>query len=458
MVTKHEGFVFHEPSEKAKQIVTRDHKTLSPSYTRSYGFVMDHGKGAEVWDVDGSRYVDFAAGIAVLATGHSHPRVVDAITKQAQQYVHIGATDFFCPQQVGLAERLQQIVPVHRAAPEDKMVYFCNSGTESIEAALKLARYQPGNRRHVIAFFGGFHGRTMGALSVTSSKATQRAEYPYIPGGVDHISYPSKFAAENKDNEAPHYDPIRYIEYFIIRTKVPADEIAAVIVEPIQGEGGYLLPRDDFLPALREFCDKHGILMIADEVQSGVGRTGKWYAMEHWGVSADIVCTAKGLGSGFPIGAIVTHRDVMSAWTPGAHASTFGGNPVACAAANATIDIIEDENLLEHAEKLGERTLARLHKFQQDHTSVRRVEGKGLMIGVEFTDRTGKPLKKFRDEVVNRAYLNGLIALACGTSTLRIAPPLVITQALMDEGLDILEHIIAQLEEEMWEPEAQVGD
>ena len=304
-------YIFREPSEKSREFVDRDERTLSPSYTRSYGFVMDRGKGSEVWDVDGSRFLDFAAGIAVLATGHSHPRIIQAITEQAQKYVHIGATDFFCPQQVMLGERMQKIVPIHKAAaPEDKLTYFCNSGTEAVEAALKLARYQPGNRHYVIGFFGSFHGRTMGSLSVTASKNTQRKGYPHMPSGVTHIPYPSKFSLELEGTEAPVYDPIRYLEYFVINKKVPASEIAAVIVEPIQGEGGYLLPRDDFFPALREFCDKHGILIIADEVQSGVGRTGKWYAMEHWGVSADIVCTAKGLGSGFPIGAIVAHKDI----------------------------------------------------------------------------------------------------------------------------------------------------
>jgi 4-aminobutyrate aminotransferase len=452
MVQLHQGFLFRQDSEKSKAIVDRDHDSLSPSYTRSYGFVMDHGKGAEVWDVDGYKYLDFAAGIAVLSTGHAHPHVVNAITQQAQQYIHIGATDFFCPQQVCLGERLQKIVPIHRASdPEDKLIYLCNSGTEAVEAALKLARYQSAQRHHVIGFFGGFHGRSMGSLSVTASKNTQRKGYNHIPGGVDHVPYPSRFAAEQPDTMAHYYDPIEYIETFIIERKVPAEEIAAVLVEPIQGEGGYVLPTDDFFPKLRDFCDRHGILLIADEVQSGIGRSGKWFALEHWGIKADIVCTAKGLGSGFPIGAIVTHKDIMSNWKPGAHASTFGGNPVACAAANATIDVIEDENLLQHVTDLGKYTVDRLQRFMTSHPSIRRVEGKGLMIGVEFVDQHGKLSGEFRNHVVNECFLNGLLTLAAGKSAVRIAPPLVISRAQMEDGLDILEHSIARVEEDYFE-------
>jgi 4-aminobutyrate aminotransferase len=442
------GFVFRDNSINSQQILDRDLSSLSPSYTRSYGFVMDHGKGSEVWDVDGYRYLDFAAGIAVLATGHSHPKVVEAIRAQAEKYVHIGATDFFCPQQVYMAERLREIVPVHRAeVPEDKLTYLCNSGTESIEAALKLARYQPGYRHHIIGFYGSFHGRTMGSLSVTASKNTQRKGYPHLPSGVDHVPYPSKFESEHSSGFMKHYDPISYIQSFIVERKVPAEEIAAVVVEPIQGEGGYVTPTDDFFPRLREFCDQHGILLIADEVQSGVARTGKWYALEHWGVKADIVCTAKGLGSGFPIGAIVTHRDIMNEWVPGAHASTFGGNPVACAAAIATFDVIESEGLLERAAGLGSYTTERLTAFQKSHPSIRRLDGKGLMLGVEFVDQDGKLSPAFRDHVVNECFLNGLLTLACGKSSVRIAPPLVITKDEMVAGLDILEYAIAKMEE-----------
>lgn len=440
------GYLFRDSSEEARQLVQRDVQSISPSYTRTYGFVISHGKGAEVWDVDENRYIDFASGIAVLSTGFSHPRIVEAIKRQADKYIHIGGTDYFCPEPVRLAEKLQQIIPIHGADnPADKLVYFGNSGTEAIEAALKLARYQNGNRSHVIAFYGGFHGRTMGSLSVTASKAVQRAGYPYIPGGVTHVPYPARQTGYET------IDAIDFIERFVFRSQVPPGEVAAVLIEPIQGEGGYLIPEDGFLPRLRELCNHHGILLIADEIQSGVGRTGKWNAMEQWGVSADIVCLAKGLASGVPIGATVAHKDIMSRWIPGAHASTFGGNPLACAAASETISVIEDENLLDNARELGEYTLKRLRTFKLNHPSIQRVDGLGFMLGIDFTDADGHPVPEFRDEIVNRTFLKGLLVLGCGKSGLRFAPSLVITKPLLEEGLDILEHVIAELEEEMWE-------
>ncbi|QPC81173.1 aminotransferase class III-fold pyridoxal phosphate-dependent enzyme [Phototrophicus methaneseepsis] len=454
MVSHQNGFVLREPGEKSRDVIQRDIKTLSPSYTRSYGFAVDHGQGAEVWDVDGNRYIDFAAGIAVLSTGYSHPRVVKAITDQAQKYLHIGGTDFFCPKPVELAERLQQIVPIHHTAPEDKLVYFANSGTESIEAALKLARYQEG-RSHVIAFYGGFHGRTMGSLSLTASKYKQREGYPYIPGGVTHIPYPSRAecddCGEGSDcSDQSWCDAVAFIEKFVLKMVSPS-EIAAVVVEPIQGEGGYLVPRDDFFPKLREFCDKHGILLVVDEIQSGVGRSGKFTALEHWGVAADIVCLAKGLGSGMPIGAVVASNKVMGQWVPGAHASTFGGNPVSCAAALATLDVFEEEGLLAHVTELGDYTLDRLTRFKADHPILKRIDGKGFMIGLDFVDANGEPAPKLRDAVVNQCYLDGLLTLGCGANGIRFAPPLVLTRELLDEGLMILERAIAHIEEEMWE-------
>ncbi len=455
MATMQNEFVFREPSEKSRELVQRDANTLSPSYTRSYGFGISHGQGAEVWDLDENRYIDFAAGIAVLSTGFSHPRVVEAIQKQAAKYIHIGGTDFFCEQPVELAEKLQQVVPIHHAEnPLDKLTYFANSGAESIEAAMKLARWVDPKRDHIIAFYGGFHGRTMGALSLTASKATQRAGYPYIPGGVSHVPYPARTECANCENGAGccsqcWCDAIGFIEHFVFK-KVKPSEVAAVIVEPIQGEGGYLVPRDDFFPRLREMCDKHGILLIVDEIQSGVGRSGKFLAVEHWDVKPDIVCMAKGLGSGVPIGAVVAHKDVMGKWIPGAQASTFGGNPLACAAANATLDVLEDEGLLAHVQELGDYTLQRLQNFMSDHPSLTRVDGKGFMIGMDFSDANGNQAPAFRDEVVNRCYLNGLLTLGCGSSGIRFAPPLVITRELLDEGLTILEHAIATTEEEMF--------
>jgi 4-aminobutyrate aminotransferase len=453
MVTSDYGFVFREPSEKSRDIVARDAKTLSPSYTRSYGFAVDHGKGAEVWDLDGNRYIDFAAGIAVLSTGYGHPRVIAAIKDQVDKYLHIGGTDFFCPQPVDLAEKLHQIVPIHNAeSPEDKLTYFANSGTESVEAALKLARYADPKRDHIIAFYGGFHGRTMGSLSVTASKATQRAGYPYIPGGVTHVPYPARNQCEGCNDggccSQCWCDAVGFIEKFVFK-KVSPYEVAAVIVEPIQGEGGYLVPRDDFFPRLREMCDRYGILLIADEIQSGVGRSGKFCAMEHWDVKADIVCLAKGLGSGLPIGAIVTRKEIMGKWVSGAHASTFGGNPVACASANATLEVIEEEKILAHVTELGDYTIGRLRDMMKSHPSLTRVDGKGFMIGMDFSTTDGKPAPAIRDEIVNQCYLNGLLTLGCGSAGIRFAPPLVLTRELLDEGLLILERSIAHVEEMM---------
>jgi 4-aminobutyrate aminotransferase len=443
MPTKAHGFVFREPAEESILLVARDQQSISPSYTRSYGFAVHHGCGSEVWDLDGNRYIDFAAGIAVLATGYGHPRVVAAIKDQVDRYLHIGGTDFFCTQPVNLAEKLQQIIPIKGASPEDKRVYYGNSGTEAIEAALKLARYQSG-RDHVIAFYGGFHGRTMGSLSVTASKSKQRAHYPHIPGGVTHVPYPAQHLCEGKDGI--DCNPIRFIEQYVLR-KVAADEIAAILVEPIQGEGGYVLPTSDFLENLRAFCDDHGILLIADEIQSGMGRTGKWCAIEHWGVAPDIVCLAKGIASGLPLGAIVAHKDVMGKWTPGAHASTFGGNPVSCAAALATIDVILEEDILGHVQELGALAFERLKVMQTRHPSISRVSGKGFMIGIEFQAPDGKSSSAMRDEIVDVAYLHGLLMLGTGSQAIRFAPPLVLTKEVMEEGFDIFERAISEIEE-----------
>jgi 4-aminobutyrate aminotransferase len=452
MTNSESRFVFREPSVNSKNIVQRDELTISPSYTRSYGFTVSHGEGAEVWDVDGNRYIDFASGIAVLSTGFSHPRIVKAVQEQVAKYMHIGGTDFFSPEPVRLAEKLQDIIPIHNANPDQKLVYYGNSGTESIEAAIKLARYAT-NRSHIIAFYGGFHGRTMGSLSLTASKYTQRDGYPYVPGGVTHVPYPARNQCTDCDDGGEcckqcWCDAVGFIETFVFKKVAPSD-IAAIVVEPIQGEGGYLVPRDDFLPNLRALCDKHGILLIVDEIQSGVGRTGKWLAVEHWDVNPDIVCLAKGLGSGLPIGAVVSHQDIMGEWVPGAHASTFGGNPVACVAALETLNIIED-GLLEHVVELGDYTYDRLTNFMDVHPSMGRVDGKGFMIGMDFVDSDGQPMPTFRDEIVNRCYINGLLTLACGTSGIRFAPSLVINRKLIDEGLDILEHCIASVEEDMW--------
>ena len=445
-VRKH-GFVFADDSDRSQAIAQRDVNSLSSSYTRSYGFVADYGKGSEVWDVEGRRYIDLASGIAVLATGFSHPRIVEAIRDQAERMIHIGGTDFFYEAQVTLAEHLQRIIPINNAdQPGDKRIFLANSGTEANEGAMKLARYQGGNngrRTQIIACYGGFHGRTYGSLSMTASKSIQRADYPFLPGGVVHIPYVGQHAYENAEHRGSiDLHPRKFIEKFVFK-KISPDEIAAVFVEPIQGEGGYIVPADHFLPELRQLCDDYGILLVSDEIQAGMGRTGMWTAISHWNVKPDIVAMAKGLGSGVPIGAIVAHRDVMSRWTPGTHGNTFGGNLLACRVASTTIDIIEHENLIDNAAQRGEQIMGRLRGMMTHHPDViTRVDGRGLMIGVEIAD------PHLRDHIVEAAFLNGLIMLAAGKNVIRFAPALNISEAITREAMDHFEQALQQAVQE----------
>jgi 4-aminobutyrate aminotransferase len=427
------------PGPKARELLARDARVVSPSYPRDYPFVMSHGKGAEIWDVDGNRFLDFAAGIAVCSTGHSHPAVVQAIKDAADKFLHI-SSDYWHEGQVRLAERMNELSPLK----EPTMSFFAQSGTEAVEAALKLARYTTGRGRF-IGFLGGFHGRTMGSLSFTSSKYTQqKGFFPSMPG-VTHVPYPNNYRplfAEADQGRAV----LRYIEEVLFVSNVPASEVAAVLIEPIQGEGGYLVPPDGFLQGLRELCDRHGILLIFDEVQSGIGRTGKMFAAEHWGVAPDIMTLAKGLGSGLPIGMVLAKRSIMQNWTRGAHGNTFGGNPICCAAALATVDLVSREYSA-NAAKMGEYFMRRLHGFAEKYPAVGQVRGKGLMIGMELvTDRTAKtPAKKLCDALITRAYHNGLILLSCGQSTVRFMPPLVIEAADVDEAMDIVEHSLKEV-------------
>ena len=427
------------PGPKARELLARDALVVSPSYPRDYPFVMSHGKGAEIWDVDGNRFLDFAAGIAVCSTGHSHPAVVQAIKDAADKFLHI-SSDYWHEGQVRLAERMNELSPLK----EPTMSFFAQSGTEVVEAALKLARYTTGRGRF-IGFLGGFHGRTMGSLSFTSSKYTQqKGFFPSMPG-VTHVPYPNNyrplFAGADQGRAV-----LRYIEEVLFVHNVPASEVAAVLIEPIQGEGGYLVPPDGFLEGLRELCNRHGILLIFDEVQSGIGRTGKMFAAEHWGVAPDIMTLAKGLGSGLPIGMVLAKRSIMEHWTRGAHGNTFGGNPICCAAALATVDLVAREYSA-NAAKMGEHFMRRLHGFADKYPVVGQVRGKGLMIGMELvTDRVSKtPAKKLCDALITRAYHNGLILLSCGQSTVRFMPPLVIEAADVDEAMDIVEHSLNEV-------------
>ncbi len=431
------------PGPKARAILERDLAVVSPSYPRAYPFVMDHGRGSEVWDVDGNRFIDFAAGIAVCSTGHSHPAVVAAIKEQADRFLHI-SSDYYHPAWVELSERLDRITPFE----EQARVFLGNSGAEAIEAGIKLARHHTG-RQQFIGFYGAFHGRTMGALSFTASKTVYRRGFQPLMNGVVHVPFPDPYRPVLQPTHPDYGETVvQYIEDVVFARALPPDDCAAILVEPIQGEGGYIVPSPGFFSALRRLCDKYGILLIVDEVQSGVGRTGKWWAVENWGVEPDIVCAAKGLASGVPIGAMIARASVMD-WPYGAHGNTFGGNPLACSAALATLDLIQD-GYMQNAAEIGQYTLDALAEIQARHRTIGEVRGIGLMIGVEFVkDRDGKkPAKKLRDAIEMKAFAHGLLTLGCGDSTLRVAPPLCIDQKLMEEGLDILEASITEAEAE----------
>lgn len=441
VVEKGPGIHTPLPGPRARAIVERDGRVLSPSYTRSYPFVMDHGRGAHVWDVDGNRFIDFTAGIAVVATGHSHPAVVHAIQEQAERFIHMSGTDFYYEGEVELAERLAGIAP----GTSEKQVFLTNSGTESVEAALKLARYTTGRPRF-LSFIGAFHGRTMGSLALTGSKSIQRRGFGPLMPGVTHVPFPNPYRTLSSDGRSEGRAVIDYIENNLFARIVPADEVAAIFVEPIQGEGGYVVPPPDFFPLLRDLCDRHGILLVADEVQSGMGRTGKWWAIEHWDVEPDIVCVAKGIASGLPLGAMIARKDLMT-WGPGSHGNTFGGNPLACAAALTTIDLLED-HLIDNATSVGAFMLDRLAEMMADQPSIGDVRGKGLMIGVELVEdwQTKEPASNLRAAVIQRAFEQGVLLLGCGPSTIRFMPPLVIDEETAGIGLHIIDGILTELE------------
>jgi 4-aminobutyrate aminotransferase len=425
------------PGPKARALIERDAAVVSPSYPRDYPFVMSHGRGAEVWDVDGNRFLDFAAGIAVCSTGHSHPAVVAAIQDAAARFLHI-SSDYWHEAQVALGEKIAALAPMG----EPVLSFFCQSGTEAVEAALKLARYVTGRPRF-IGFIGGFHGRTMGSLAFTSSKYTQqKGFFPTMPG-VTHVPYPNPYRPlfTGADQGAAVLD---YIENVLFASNVPASEVAAILVEPIQGEGGYLVPPDGFLAGLRALCDRHGILLIADEVQSGIGRTGKMFACEHWDVAPDIMTLAKGLGSGLPIGMTVAKRRIMEKWKRGAHGNTYGGNPVCCTAALKTVELVE-HGFCANAARVGAYFMERLRDLQKNHPIIGEVRGKGLMIGMELIDpATREPAKALCDAVITRAFHNGLLLLSCGQSTVRFMPPLMVDERDVDEAMALLEAALQQ--------------
>lgn len=437
--------IMNLPGPKAKALIDRDSAVISPSYPRGYPFVMEHGKGTEVWDVDGNRFLDFASGIAVVSTGHSHPKVVKAIKEQADKFIHI-SSDFYHEKWIELGEKLNDIAPFSEKA----VSFMTNSGTESVEAAIKLARYHT-KRTEFIGFLGAFHGRTMGAVTLTASKPNYHRGFYPLMNGVYHVPYPDPYRPILNSLPGEDYGEtvVRYIEEQILSHIVPADNVAGIIIEPIQGEGGYVVPSEGFFPALRKLCDKYGILLIADEVQSGMGRSGKWWAIEHFGVEPDIICAAKGIASGMPLGAMIAREHIMS-WQKGAHGNTYGGNPLSCAAALATIELIRDE-YLKNAEEVGEYTLDALQEIMVRHSSIGEVRGKGLMIGVEFVKdkSTKEPGEKIRDQVVDHAFQTGLLLLGCGKSTIRIAPPLSVSRSEVDEALSIFEEAVTISEKEV---------
>ncbi len=436
--------VLKEPAlnQRTEEYVRRDAEAISPSLTRTYPFVMDHGKGALVWDVDGAQYIDFTAGIAVTSTGHCHPDVVQAIKDQADKFIHMSGTDFYYAVQVELAEKLNSLAPGNEA----KQAFFTNSGTESVEAAFKLARYHTGCPR-TIAFLGAFHGRSMGALSLTASKYVHREGFAPLVPGVTHLPYGYCYrCAYNLEYPSCDVYCVKYIEEVLFKRLFSANEVAAIFVEPIQGEGGYVVPPPLYHRRLLEIADKYDILLVDDEIQAGMGRTGRMFAIEHWGVEPDIICVAKGIASGMPLGAMITKKRFMT-WPPGAHATTFGGNPVSCAAALATIRLIEN-GYMQNAARMGDRFMERLRSMQSSHRSVGDVRGLGLMVGVELVKdkETKEPAVELRDAVVQACFKAGLLVLGCGMSTVRFMPALNITSDLVDEGLTIFEGALTDAE------------
>ena len=425
------------PGPKARAIIDRDARFVSPSYTRDYPFVIARGEGAVVEDVDGNRFLDCAAGIAVNSTGVSHPDVVRAITEQAQQFLHMSGTDFYYEPQVHLAEELAAIAPIEG----EVRTFFANSGTETTEAAIKLSRYFT-KRQSVIAFLGGFHGRSLGALSLTASKAIQRRGFGPLLPGVYHAIYPDPYRFSGSP-DACGEAALAFIREQLLVHLVSPDEVAAIVVEPIQGEGGYVVPPTAFLQGLRELTREHGMLLVADEVQSGMGRTGRMFACEHFGLKADIVNIAKGIASGLPLGVTCARADVM-VWPPGAHASTFGGNPVSCAAANATIKLLK-AGLVANAERVGQYLIDGLRDLQARHPLVGDVRGKGLMIGIELVrDRqTKERAVEERNALVQAMFRRGVLVLGAGKNALRLAPPLVLTTDQADQVLQVFDESLA---------------
>ncbi|WP_292319042.1 acetyl ornithine aminotransferase family protein [Caldisphaera sp.] len=432
------------PGPEARNIIEKDQKLLMQSYVRWYPLVIKTGHGAVVEDVDGNKYVDMNAGIAVMALGHNHPKVVEAIKREAEKLQHYSLTDFYYEEAVRSAEKLLSVVPI-----KNGRVFYTNSGTESIEGALKIARYyHEGKRQYIIAFLGAFHGRTMGSLSLTASKAHYREHYAPLVPGVIHVPYPYTYRCpfNTDDPKECGQSVLDYIEDWIFTKLVEPTEVAAIFVEPIQGEGGYIVPPDNFLPGLRKIADKYKILLVDDEVQSGIARTGKWFAIENWNVVPDIIAMAKAIGGGLPLGAIVAKSEVMDSMKKGSHANTFGGNPIALAAMEAVIDTIKEEKLTERASKLGDMVIKYFNDLKEELEIIGDVRGKGLMIGVELVrnKKTKEPASKELGRILEKSFKRGVLVIGSGVSSIRIAPPLVIEEDLLAKAIEIVGDILKE--------------
>jgi 4-aminobutyrate aminotransferase len=430
------------PGPKARELVRGDESLISKSMVRWYPLVAESGSGCIVKDVDGNEFIDFNSGLAVLNVGHCHPRIVSAITEQTKKLIHYSYTDFYYQPIVDLGKELTKITPGTFA----KKAFFCNSGAEAIEAAMKMAKWHTRNSLF-LAYTGAFHGRTIAAVSLTASKPVQRRHFfPLVPG-VTHVPYPYCYRCPfHLSYPECHFWCVDFIEEEVLAKYIPAENVAAMFVESIQGEGGYVVPPDDYFTRLRRLLDKHNILMIDDEIQSGIGRTGKWFAMEHFNVIPNAVCVAKAIGSGLPIGALISKDEFMD-WEGGSHATTFGGNPVACAAGLAVIDVIRQERLLENATKLGAHLLTRLKEMQKKYPIIGDVRGKGLMVAAEIvkdpdTKEFGAELSQ---EIMMKCFKRGLAIITSGKSTMRFVPPLVITRELLDAGLDVFEGVVKEV-------------
>ena len=444
-MTAYPKIVVRPPGPKAREIVKKDEQVISQSFVRFYPLVIEGGKDCILRDVDENEYIDFNSGLVCLNVGHNHPKVIEAIKKQCDRYIHYSMTDFFYREVADLGEKLCEITP----GKWQKKVFFGNSGAESIEGAAKLARWHT-RRQLFIAFIGAFHGRTLGAISFTASKPVQRRHFfPLVPG-ITHVPYAYCYRCPFKMNYPDcDYWCVDFIDEHVLQKYVPPEDVAAFVFEPIQGEGGYVVPPPEYFQRLKKLADKYGILFIDDEVQAGMGRTGKWCAIENWKVEPDVVCMAKSIASGLPLSAIVAKAKVMD-WEVGAHATTFGGNPVACAASSAVLDVIKNERLMENAVKQGNYIMKRLNEVKETSEILGDVRGKGLMIGAEIVEnkKTKASAPKKAEEIIMRSWKRGVAVITCGKSTIRIAPPLTITKDLVDSALDILIDTMTEVEKE----------